>query len=211
MKNVVEVAGAVKGNKRVRVVTKKYKTRINGVCGVATNDCNVKNSNDSIYQTWFNMVARCYQPNAKKRNPEYKGCTVSDEWLTYSNFENWYNSQLNKLDVADGKLVIDKDLLVEGNKVYSESTCVLLTPKVNSFLTNKKKTNKSGYTGVVEVEGNKYVAQCKIGGKTTYLGKFNTAIEANFAYSFARAIAVGVVEQEMLEIGYSKEVTSCLR
>ena len=60
-------------------------------------------------------------------SPTYKGCSVSEEWLRFSNFKRWMEKQ-----DWDGKQ-LDKDILFEGNKVYSAETCVFVTSVVNSF------------------------------------------------------------------------------
>jgi hypothetical protein len=80
------------------------------------------------YCRWRDMLARCYSEKYQERYPTYKGCTVIDEWLLFSNFKRWMEKQ-----DWEGK-DLDKDLLVEGNKVYSPETCVFVPQLVNSFL-----------------------------------------------------------------------------
>ena len=69
-----------------------------------------------FYKTWSSMLRRCYSTKYQERCPTYMGCSVSEEWHTFSVFRNWMESQ----DWQDTQL--DKDLLVEGNKVYSPET-----------------------------------------------------------------------------------------
>ena len=38
------------------------------------------------YRVWKGMLKRCYSPELQERQPTYKGCSVSKEWLTFSNF-----------------------------------------------------------------------------------------------------------------------------
>ena len=82
------------------------------------------------YQTWKGMLGRCYSTKYQDTRPTYKGCSVSEEWLTFSNFRAW----MEKQDWEGMQL--DKDLLFEGNKVYSAETCVFITREVNSFTTD---------------------------------------------------------------------------
>jgi len=63
------------------------------------------------YRTWCGMLMRCYSAKHQERNPTYKGCSVSEEWLRFSNFKSWMERQ----DFEGMQL--DKDLLFEGNKV----------------------------------------------------------------------------------------------
>lgn len=83
------------------------------------------------YRVWTNMLVRCYSTKKQEKYPTYKGCTVSDEWLTFSVFKSWMEKQ-----DWDGKQ-LDKDLLFEGNKVYSAETCVFVTKEVNMFTTER--------------------------------------------------------------------------
>lgn len=79
------------------------------------------------YKAWKNMLERCYSAKTQERQPAYRGCTVSEDWLTFSNFKAW----MEKQDWQSKHL--DKDLLFEGNKVYGAETCVFVTPTVNTF------------------------------------------------------------------------------
>lgn len=80
------------------------------------------------YRTWHSMLSRCYSIKAQNRRPTYKGCSVSDDWLTFSVFKSWMEKQ-----DWEGKQ-LDKDLLFEGNKVYSADACVFVTQMVNTFV-----------------------------------------------------------------------------
>lgn len=79
------------------------------------------------YRAWKNMLERCYSEKLQQRCPTYIGCTVAEEWLTFSNFKAWMEKQ-----EFEGKH-LDKDLLFEGNKIYSAETCVFVTPMTNLF------------------------------------------------------------------------------
>lgn len=79
------------------------------------------------YKTWKNMLDRCYSAKYQEKQSTYRGCTVSDDWIVFSKFKAWMEKQ-----EFEGKQ-LDKDLLVEGNKIYSENTCVFVTPMVNTF------------------------------------------------------------------------------
>ena len=41
------------------------------------------------YITWTHMLQRCYSEKSQLKHPTYKGCTVCDEWLIFSNFKTW--------------------------------------------------------------------------------------------------------------------------
>ena len=115
------------------------------VCGVGVNDADyVVQRKETIgyvdgkrkqelvwycpyYRVWKQMINRCYSVKFQERYQTYRGCTVSKEWLTFSVFKKWMMTQ----NWQDKQL--DKDLLFEGNKVYSDKTCVFVSGMVNSF------------------------------------------------------------------------------
>ena len=111
------------------------------VCGVGINDVDCitqtyeqvdgrqkVTSRCPFYRKWVSMLRRCYSVKYHRQFPTYSDCTVCDEWLTFSNFKTWMEAQ-----DWEGK-ELDKDLLTEGNKVYSPDNCVLVLKAINSFL-----------------------------------------------------------------------------
>lgn len=97
------------------------------VCGIGI--CDRKGvTNLKSYIVWRSMLARCYSVNNKNHKNSYCDCCVCDEWLTFSNFENWYNENYIK------GYSIDKDLLESGNRIYSPSTCCFLPIEINTLL-----------------------------------------------------------------------------
>ena len=80
------------------------------------------------YRVWKGMLERCYSIKYQESQPTYIGCSVTDEWLTFSAFKNWMEKQN-----FEG-MQLDKDLLIEGNKVYSPETCVFVSGMVNNFI-----------------------------------------------------------------------------
>lgn len=131
------------------------------------------------YQTWRNMLERCYSAKLHERQPTYKGCTVSKEWHTFSNFRAWMVAQ-----DWEG-LQLDKDLLIEGNKVYGSDTCVFVTQTVNSFTNDYGAKRGEWPIGVYWDKGkNKFRAQCHnpFTKKTENLGRFTCEQEAHEAW-----------------------------
>lgn len=131
------------------------------------------------YQTWVDMLKRCYSTKKQKLNPTYEGCTVSDEWLTFSNFKAWMEKQ-----DWEGKQ-LDKDLLVEGNKVYSAETCVFVTQTVNLFTNDHGAKRGVWKIGVTWSKGKgKFQSQCSnpFTKKRGHLGYFTCEQEAHEAW-----------------------------
>ena len=132
------------------------------------------------YYRWKMMLRRCYSEEFLERNPTYRGCTVSDEWLVYSNFKEWHDAQ----GCVDGK-ELDKDIIDPGNKVYSAETCVFVEKSLNALL-NQRKADRSS-TGIIGVSRHpyakhKFVSFCKVHGKNIYLGIFDNVDDASKVY-----------------------------
>lgn len=110
-----------KSNKRVSGIGVKgleYSTKVDGKMA-------------REYRLWTDMLLRCTEKFWIKR-PTYIGTTCSENFKSYTYFYEWCNKQIgfgNK-DENGKSWNLDKDLLVKGNKVYSEDTCVFCTSKV---------------------------------------------------------------------------------
>lgn len=140
-----------------------------------------KNGKDlKEYKLWHGLLERCYCPKSLASKPTYIGCSVSDNFKSYEYFYEWCQEQVG---FGNEKWEIDKDLLVKGNKVYSEDTCVFLPREINSALTHRKDVDNELPVGVLPVTNStKYQASIKLDGKTHYLGSFKTPELAFQAY-----------------------------
>lgn len=81
-------------------------------------------SSNPTYNRWRNMLVRCYTA----KYPTYSDCTVCDSWLNFQTFAEWVECQAN---YDDPSYVLDKDIKVEGNRVYSPATCMIV-PRVDN-------------------------------------------------------------------------------
>ena len=131
------------------------------------------------YERWAHMLARCYSAKLHERRPTYAGCAVSEEWLTFSRFKSWMEKQ-----DFEGKQ-LDKDLLFEGNKVYSPETCVFVTQMVNTFTTDSGASRGEWLIGADwDKQAEKFRSQCSnpFTKKQEFLGLFATEQEAHEAW-----------------------------
>ena len=137
------------------------------------------------YGLWKSMLRRCYSDNSKNKNPTYEGCEVSDKFKSYEYFYEWCNKQIG-FGVKGFEL--DKDLLVKGNRVYSEDMCVFLPHEINTLLIKCTASRGKHPIGVYWHNTNRaFIAQvCKNRGKQEHLGFFKTEIEAFRAYKQAK-------------------------
>ena len=156
----------------VGILGTKYPSRVNGV-------------HTKEYKLWTGMLERCYSITLKKKYPTYKGCEVSENFKSYEYFYEWCQNQIG-FNNKDWHL--DKDLLIKGNKVYSETTCVFLPNEINILLTKRTALRGKHLIGVHWSKTNKaFVAKVnKNKGKQEHLGSFATEIEAFNAYKIAK-------------------------
>ena len=156
----------------VGILGTKYPSKINGV-------------QTKGYVLWCGMLQRCYSDALKKKYQTYKDCEVSENFKSYEYFYEWCNEQIG---FNNEGWHLDKDLLIRGNKVYSEHSCVFIPSEINSALTKSTASRGEHLIGVSWSKTNKaFVAVVsKNKGKREYLGLFNTEIEAFNAYKQAK-------------------------
>ena len=132
---------------------------------------------------WYHMKDRCNPlSNYQKLTPSYSGCSISEEFEDFQYFANWYTVQTG---YGFENYELDKDLLVEGNKIYSPDLCVLIPSSLNSFL-NFKGASRGEYPIGVSKRNGKYVCQMSFNGGHIHLGIFNTPDDAYKKYKEAK-------------------------
>ena len=160
----------------VGILGTKYPSKVNG-------------RNTKEYDLWNSMLRRCYSDNSKKKRPTYEGCEVSDKFKSYEYFYEWCHSQIGFGNEGNGNpFHLDKDLLVKGNKVYSEDSCVFLPSEINMVLVKCTASRGEYLIGVSWYSKSKtFIAQVnKNKGKREHLGFFKTELEAYNAYKTAK-------------------------
>jgi len=153
------------------------------VHGVGINDADYLtfNSEGTIkrcpyYQKWTAMLTRCYSEKCQKRQPAYIGCTVAKEWHLFSNFKKWMESQ-----DWEGKQ-LDKDILINGNKIYSPESCIFVLPSVNLLFVDSKATRGDCPQGVLLNKDGRYKSQCNNKGRNVFLGYYDDKFKASMTY-----------------------------
>ena len=137
------------------------------------------------YNRWHSMLERCYSDTFKKKYLTYEGCEASENFKSYEYFYEWCNKQIG---FNNEGWHLDKDLLVKGNKVYSEDSCVFLPQEINKILT-KRTTSRGEYLIGIYWSKTHKAFKAQVGknkGGREYLGCFKTEIEAFNAYKQAK-------------------------
>ena len=156
----------------IGIVGTKYPSTVNGVI-------------TKEYELWTGMLERCYSDAYKNKHPTYKYCEVSDNFKSYEYFYEWCNEQIG---FGIEGFELDKDLLIKGNKVYSEDSCVFLHKDINLLLTKRTASRGKHLIGVCWSKTNKAFKATvrKNKGKSEHLGLFKTELEAFKVYKTAK-------------------------
>lgn len=150
------------------------------VYGVGINDL-LYTRRTPAYLAWTSMLQRCYSKKYQDKKSTYVGCVVSKEWLIFSNFKNWFDSPEN--GYCEG-FVLDKDILIKGNKKYSPETCCIVPKEINSLLTSRKQYRGTCPIGVTKQRKHKY--QARLGQYRNNIGTFDSPTGAFHAYKIAK-------------------------
>jgi len=129
------------------------------------------------YIKWVGMLRRCYSSKRHEYAPSYIGCSVGGEWLVFSNFKKWMQGQ----DWRGKQL--DKDIILEGNKIYSQDLCLFVGSAINKLLNDRKAGRGKHPLGVSFCKRRQlYHAQCNEGGNVNSIGFYDNPKDARRAY-----------------------------
>jgi len=190
-------------------MTRLYKRKL--VYSVGINDANydfyIRNGSKIVwycpyYEKWRGMLRRCYSEKYITKNPSYKGCSVCEEWLTFSNFKAWMENQ----DWQEKEL--DKDILGNG-KLYSVETCCFVSKKLNSFVAFNRLSNCELPVGVSFHKIYKKFSS-SVDGKL--IGFFETKEEAHDAWIATKInLAKDLLLQEKVSLNIYEKVLYKIR
>lgn len=153
-----------------------------GVIGERPKETSVQRK--KTYSMWKKMIERCYCSERYHKNPTYSECSVSEYFKNFANFYNWCEHQVG---FSVGRFALDKDILIKGNKIYSENTCCFVPTEINNLFVKSDKLRGSTPIGVYfSKANNKYRAEVRLYGKGKYLGSFETPEEAFYVYKEAK-------------------------
>lgn len=128
---------------------------------------------------WQNINSRCSEAY-KKKYPTYVG--AENKFKDFQSFVNWCHNQSGYF--KDG-WHLDKDLLVQGNRVYSENTCLFVPASVNQLFSQR--VNSEYPIGVsIDSRDGRIYAYWSAGGKSVNIGSFLSIEEAHKAWQIKR-------------------------
>lgn len=161
-----------------------YERKRKGASKVGINDV-VNSKQYYSYFIWRGIVARACGERQKKVQPSYKEVSVCEEWLTYSKFKQWFDDPRNGFQKG---YQLDKDIIKQGNTIYSPDTCCFVPREINMLLRKRisSKRNCNGMPTGVEKVYNKFVAILSTNGRKTILGRFENPDDAFECYRIAK-------------------------
>ena len=156
--------------------------------GITGNEVTKHNGEHTpTYKLWHSVIQRCYSEKVKLKHKAYENCQASDYFKYYPNFKEWCNKQIgfNCLDEKGERFHLDKDLLSDGAKTYSEDNCCFIPREINTAITKVYLESKASRTGVT-FYGGKFVSRVSKFNICITLGKFDTEQEAFYTYKQAK-------------------------
>ena len=171
----------------------------------------------AAFRSWQQLMKRMWSSNKhdRKNSKRYSHVSVCDEWNNFQNFCSWAVEQVGFDNVeSNGRAwCLDKDILFEGNSIYSPDTCVFVPNEVNAFFSITTNDEESFGTNFIEPKFKNakdgFISRCTnpITKEREYLGYFDTIREANEVYvkrknEFARLLADkwdGVLDSRVID------------
>lgn len=122
------------------------------------------------------MMSRCKEGGAVQAAEEtYIGCSTSENFKDFQFFTDW---SCNQIGYEQHGWELDKDLLFEGNKIYSENNCVFIPKQLNTFISIS--VNCMEFPLGVSLYGKRAKFRSRCNGK--FLGHFSSRLEAHKVY-----------------------------
>ena len=182
-----EVVKCEYGNFKKRQIKSHFTPSVLGVGIIGLDKTRDNGIQNHSYNTWSNMLKRCYSKEYQIKYPAYKGCKVCDEWIYYGNFARWFDE--NYYEIKNERMELDKDILSKGNKIYSPERCIFVPKNINLLFIKNNAIRGDLPIGVtLESKSDKYRARCNMldfdrnKTKEVFLGHYSSSKEAFNAY-----------------------------
>lgn len=158
---------------------------------------NYEDYNSKAHSVWIAMLGRCYKTTDKAyKNYGAIGVKVCEKWKCFANFQKWYNE--NIYEIENEKVHLDKDILVDGNNIYSPETCIFVPQRINKMFETKKSNLPRGVRQ--NKSKTKYCATIRVykdgESEQINLGTFDTIELAEKTYNNARSIIIKNTAEE---------------
>lgn len=122
------------------------------------------------YVKWKGMFDRCYSGASQA----YADCSVDPRWYSLKAFKSWMEKQ-----DWESLTILDKDLIVVGNKVYGPDTCMFVDTAINNVLVKRR---QGKYIRGVSKLGDAYATWRHERGKKRTVSYHKTELEAHLKF-----------------------------
>ena len=177
----------------------RYFPSVHGVGIVGEESSRDSNGNKlKEYFLWNHMLTRCYGKKAKLKLPSYEDCTASTNFKYFPYFKDWCSKQMG---FGNEGWQLDKDILVKGNKIYSEDTCCFVPAEINSVFIKCDRSRGEYPLGVnYHKATRKFVAQISYRKIKTHLGLYDTAEDAFKAYKKSKEKLIKSLADKYMDV-----------
>jgi hypothetical protein len=177
----------------------RYFPSVHGVGIVGEESSRDSNGNKlKEYFLWSHMLTRCYGKKAKLKLPSYEDCTASTNFKYFPYFKDWCSKQIG---FGNEGWQLDKDILIKGNKIYSEDTCCFVPAEINSVFIKCDRSRGEYPLGVnYHKATRKFVAQISYRKIKTHLGLYDTAEDAFKAYKKSKEKLIKSLADKYMDV-----------
>ena len=193
----VDISSINKGEVKDYLLPSVFGVGVTGFCTISEDD-------KPHYLVWVEVLKRCYYERKSQQYhcTTYVDCSMSENFRYFPYFKDWCNNQVgfNSIDEKGVLFHLDKDILVKGNKVYSETTCCFVPQEINGLFTLRKNHRGEQPLGVYFNKALlKYSASLSIKGKSVFLGLHQCEESAFLAYKQAKETYIKEVANKWKE------------
>ena len=177
----------------------RYFPSVHGVGIVGEESSRDSNGNKlKEYFLWNHMLTRCYGKKAKLKLPSYEDCTASTNFKYFPYFKDWCSKQIG---FGNEGWQLDKDILIKGNKIYTEDTCCFVPAEINSLFIKCDRSRGEYPLGVnYHKATRKFVAQISYRKIKTHLGLYDTAEDAFKAYKKSKEKLIKSLADKYMDV-----------
>ena len=138
-------------------------------------------------KVWSHMNDRCYAPYVTNEKPSYLECV--NHFKDVNSFLDWCHDSPGFLEVHDNqKWGLDKDILNQGNKIYSPQNCCFVPEFVNNVFLIRNAKRGNFPCGVTQTyKSSTYKARCHTFSGRLEVSGFKTPLSAHMKWAELKA------------------------
>jgi hypothetical protein len=128
------------------------------------------------YAIWAEMLRRVKSHKYHEKHPAYIGTAVYKIWGNFQIFGDWFDDNW-----IDG-FVLDKDIIVKGNRAYHPLRCCFVPQEINNLFVKKKKKENNLPIGVIHGRNGMYHGKFNVSSDKTIYSASTPSTEEAFQF-----------------------------